>query len=104
MACILCGSQARAFDIARKRRYYRCSQCHAVLLDPDDYVSAREEKERYEQHNNDVHDPRYQQFVSPIVEKILQHQSIHHAGLDYGSGTGPVITSMLRDKGFQIHT
>ena len=38
------------------------------MLDPLDYLSQEEEKERYKNHNNDVNDPRYQKFVSPIVE------------------------------------
>ena len=38
------------------------------MLDPLDYVSQEEEKERYKNHNNDVNGPRYQKFVSPIVE------------------------------------
>jgi len=102
--CPLCGSQARPFDIARKRRYYQCNNCRSILLDPDDYVSAQDEKERYEKHNNDVNDPRYQKFVSPIAEQIIRHHTQHEHGLDFGSGTGPVITKLLRDKGYQINT
>src|SRR6056297_1064292 len=104
MECSLCGAQARPFDIARKRRYYQCNYCQSILLDPDDYVSVPEEKERYEKHNNDVHDPRYQEFVSPIANEILNNHQPHENGLDFGSGTGPVITKLLRDTGYQINT
>jgi len=31
-------------------------------------LSKDKEKERYEEHNNDVEDLRYQQFVAPIVD------------------------------------
>jgi SAM-dependent methyltransferase len=31
-------------------------------------------------------------------------QSTNDSGLDYGAGTGPVITKMLREKGYQIET
>ena len=102
--CILCGSEAHPFRIARKRHYYRCSFCQSVLLDPDDYVTAGEEKSRYETHNNDVNDPRYQQFVSPIVDEILKNQKPAEHGLDYGCGTGPVITKLLRDQKYHINT
>jgi len=102
--CTLCGSQAKPFQVARERRYYQCSFCFSILLDPDDYISLQEEKERYEKHNNDVHDPRYQQFVSPIVESVLKCHTPNEQGLDYGAGTGPVISKLLRDQQYSIHT
>jgi hypothetical protein len=102
--CTLCGNQAEPFQVARGRRYYQCSFCSSVLLDPDDYISLQEEKARYEKHNNDVHDPRYQQFVSPVVEAVLDHHNPRDQGLDYGAGTGPVITKLLRDRDYTIDT
>lgn len=102
--CTLCGAEAYFFRAARQRRYYQCNRCRSVLLDPDDYVSLQEEKERYEKHNNDVHDPRYQRFVLPIVEQVLNNQTTTEKGLDYGAGTGPVITRLLRDRHYHILT
>jgi len=61
-----------------------------------------EEKERYEEHNNDVHDERYQAFVSPIVDAVLQRHVPSEVGLDFGSGTAPVIAHLLRKKGYTI--
>ena len=72
------------------------------MLDPLDYLSQEEEKERYKNHNNDVNDPRYQKFVSPIVEKVRDHYDTNHLGLDYGAGTGPVITSLLEKEGYAL--
>ncbi|MBS3777581.1 MAG: hypothetical protein KGY70_20475, partial [Bacteroidales bacterium] len=70
--CILCGSETTFFRVARKRRYFQCSGCSSVMMDPQDYVSIQKEKARYETHNNDVNDRGYQHFVSPVVERILQ--------------------------------
>ena len=102
--CILCGSETRFFRIARNRRYVQCSGCSSVLMDQKDYLTAEQEKARYETHNNDVNDPGYQQFVSPIVKQILHHHTPGEQGLDFGAGTGPVITKLLRDQGFHIRT
>ncbi|HKL38811.1 MAG TPA: class I SAM-dependent methyltransferase, partial [Bacteroidales bacterium] len=96
--------EAKPFQAARGRRYYQCSFCHSILLDPDEHLSLQEEKERYEKHNNDVDDPRYQQFVSPVVESVLRHHTRRERGLDYGAGTGPVITKLLRDRYYTIET
>ncbi len=72
------------------------------MLDPSNYLTNEEEKERYEAHNNDVNDTRYQKFVSPIVEGVKDNYNTNHTGLDYGAGTGPVITSLLEKKGYDV--
>lgn len=71
-------------------------------MDPLDYLNEIEEKERYLEHNNDVCDPRYQAFVSPLVNAIMRDFQKDTKGLDYGCGTGPVISKMLSDHGFEM--
>lgn len=102
MKCILCGGETSFFRQWRGKSYFQCSYCKSIMLHSEDYVSLEEEKERYQEHNNDVNDKRYQNFVSPIVNKVLEERSKDDKGLDFGSGTGPVITKMLRDKGYNI--
>jgi SAM-dependent methyltransferase len=102
--CPLCSSKAIPFQSYREKQYYQCTLCRSVFLHPAYYVSAAEEKERYLEHNNDVNDPGYQEFVSPIIESVLNNQQPSDSGLDYGSGTGPVITKLLRDNNYQITT
>jgi SAM-dependent methyltransferase len=71
-------------------------------MHPNSYIAAEAEKQRYEAHNNDVEDPRYQKFVAPIVAAVQAHYTNNSTGLDFGAGTGPVITKMLEDDGYQI--
>lgn len=106
MKCTLCSSDTEPFYFYEKedRQYHRCHTCRAVLMDQGDYPTPEEEINRYESHNNDVEDPRYQNFVSPLVNKIAQQYEPHNLGLDYGSGTGPVITKMLTEKGYELNT
>jgi 2-polyprenyl-3-methyl-5-hydroxy-6-metoxy-1,4-benzoquinol methylase len=66
------------------------------------YIFPEEEKKHYEKHNNDVNNIGYQNFVSPVTEFVLQHQKASDKGLDFGAGTGPVISKILLDKGFTI--
>ncbi len=75
-----------------------------LFMDPKNYLNRHDEKERYLEHNNDVNDPGYQKFVSPIVNCIMKNFTTENIGLDFGSGTGPVITKMLRDQGYNICT
>jgi len=102
MKCTLCNGDAHLFKKMRKKKYYICADCSAVLLHPDHYPSPEDEKKRYLEHNNDVDDPRYQKSVEPVVNGIKSNFNKNHTGLDFGAGTGPVITKLLRDCGYTI--
>jgi len=72
------------------------------MLDSNDYPSSIEEMKRYLEHNNDINDIRYQNFVKPFIIAIINDFQKHHKGLDYGAGTGPVITKLLTDCSYNI--
>ena len=102
MICTLCENSTSPFKIIKGSQYLKCSKCKAIMLDQKCYLSKKKEKERYEEHHNDVEDKGYQAFVSPIVTRVLEHYTKDHKGLDFGAGPGPVITKLLRDKGYNI--
>lgn len=83
-------------------KYYECGCCAALVKDKEFYLSYEEEKAIYERHNNDVNDPRYQKFTSSITDYVLEHFTENHKGLDFGCGTGPVISKMLCDENYDI--
>ena len=100
--CPLCNSTSTLFYEKTKHLFYKCNTCHGIFRPKHTFLTAEEEKAHYEKHNNDVFDERYQNFVSPIVNAVLQDFSSEAKGLDFGSGTGPVIAKMLTDKGYQV--
>lgn len=102
ITCLLCNSAATLFCEKPKHLFYKCNNCEGIFRPKHTFLTAEAEKEHYEKHNNDVFDQRYQAFVSPIVDAILNDFSLESKGLDFGSGTGPVIAKMLLDKGFQV--
>ena len=104
MDCTLCMSSLQPFVQVNEKDYFQCPTCFAVCLKPQNFPNREEEKSRYEIHNNDVYDQNYQNFVSPIVDSILSTYGRLDHGLDFGSGTGPVITKLLRDKNYTIST
>lgn len=100
--CPLCEHSSKLFRKIETKEYYLCTNCFGVFLDADALPSLEDEKIRYEKHNNDVNDVRYQNFVSPITSRILQDFTPKSKGLDFGAGTGPVISKVLHEKGFTI--
>lgn len=82
--------------------YFDCHICRALVKHKSFYLSPEAERREYLLHENDVEDRRYQQFVSPITDFIFGHYGAGDAGLDFGCGTGPVISKLLLDRGFNI--
>ncbi len=102
MNCRLCKSTAAASYTGRFGDYFECKRCGSVFLAPEDHLNATDERARYELHDNDVSGGDYQQFVTPIVDKVLASFTTGQRGLDYGCGTGPVISHMLGKHGYAV--
>ena len=103
--CSLCDSMTAMFwiDEVDKTTYYKCSNCRSVVQSKTHFLSDEEEKSRYLHHENDINDSGYQEFVSPITESIISSfNPKRHKGLDYGCGTGPVISHVLKNNGFDM--
>jgi len=102
MRCPLCNGKSETFFTDNQQQFYQCKSCEGIFLSREQLPAAEEEKQRYQQHNNEVDDKGYQKFVSPITNSVLHDFEANHLGLDFGAGTGPVITKMLKDHDFQI--
>jgi SAM-dependent methyltransferase len=99
MHCTLCQTSLKnPID----EKFWLCDGCGAYVLDERHYLDAASEKARYDLHNNDIEDPGYLAFVSPIYKSIQKDFKPEHQGLDYGCGPGPAITSVLRKSGYQV--
>ncbi len=99
MNCPLCDTK---LEIQADEYYFICSICAALVKDKKYHLLPEQEKCRYEGHNNDVNDVRYQNFTAPITEAILQKFNSKHLGLDYDCGMGPVISKLLRERGYNV--
>jgi SAM-dependent methyltransferase len=99
--CPLCTTPAGVFYHGKKKKYHLCSNCHGIFPDKESWPDRKTKEERYLEHINDVENRGYQDFVSPIVLAVVQDFSSECKGLDFGAGTGPVISKLLKDKGYQ---
>ncbi|MBX3042324.1 MAG: class I SAM-dependent methyltransferase [Candidatus Kapabacteria bacterium] len=82
--------------------YYQCILCDSFVKESKYYLNQEEEVAYYKLHNNDVNDFGYRNFTSPVTNTVLEKFNSTHLGLDYGCGTGPVISKMLGDAGYKV--
>jgi methylase of polypeptide subunit release factors len=70
------------------------------FLDNKNYLSSKDERIRYEQHQNFVDDEKYIQFLSKLFFPLKEKLSNHKEGLDFGCGPGPALAKMFNDEGY----
>ncbi len=103
MNCSLCTSnRTKLFSEYKKRAFYLCLNCDAILLHPSFHLNPLEEKGRYDLHSDDVLDIRYQNFVKPIVEVVEKYFPKKANGLDFGCGKTAIVKYVLEQKGYTI--
>lgn len=100
--CPLCTNVASTYYHFKERHFFQCKTCFGIFLEKKLRLNRTEEIKRYKLHDNDINDKKYQDFVSPISTAIFRDYNQNHYGLDFGAGSGPVITKILRDHQFQI--
>ena len=99
MICPVCrGVTSFHFLSVDGRDYWRCPDCLATFLQPDQRPGRAEEKAHYDHHENDPDDPRYRAFLSKLSAPLLERLPPGASGLDYGCGPGPALAAMLSGR------
>lgn len=65
---------------------------------PEFRPSPEQERAEYDRHRN-IDEPGYRHFLSRLAEPLLQRLAQGASGLDYGCGPGPVLATMLAERG-----
>ncbi len=101
--CILCGTMHTSFYYEDGyRTYLHCPVCRLVFVPPHQRLSPEEEKERYDLHENDPHDEDYRRFLSRLFIPLNERLKPNSLGLDFGSGPGPALHLMFKEKGHRM--
>jgi SAM-dependent methyltransferase len=100
--CPLCHGLGDLFYQHKERLYYQCQVCSGLFVDKKLIPDKKTELLRYQEHNNNINDVGYQEFVSPVTSAIMQDFTASHKGLDFGAGSGPVISKILHDHNYKI--
>ncbi|NKB25157.1 MAG: methyltransferase domain-containing protein [Kiritimatiellae bacterium] len=101
--CPLCKTdRAHDYFSDQTRDYYRCQICQLIFVLPSQFLSANDEKARYDLHNNSSDDPKYRQFLSRTFNRIQTCIPPGSHGLDFGSGPGPTLSVMFEQAGHRM--
>ena len=101
--CPLCRTEkVREFSRDRRRDYYRCQVCSLVFVPPWQFLSAEDEKKRYDLHRNSPEDLNYRRFLSRMVIPLQRVLAPGSKGLDFGSGPGPTLSKMFEEAGHSM--
>ncbi len=106
MSCPLCQSSTSELFYRQPkgqlsgREFRHCLNCQMVWVPAQYQLDEAAEKAIYDLHENDPDDPGYRRFLSKAVEPLAERLQPGASGLDFGSGPGPTLSGMMRDKGF----
>ncbi len=105
MRCLICNnSHLRELSTTSDGKlYHHCEACGYTALDSSFYLSREEEKARYLLHENSLENRGYVEWLERFLKFALTEEAPEHAGriLDFGSGPRPVLTHLLKARGFQ---
>ena len=101
--CPLCNSNvAESFHRDSYREYLKCGNCDFVFVPKIYHLSEKDERARYDSHNNDPADDRYRNFLSQLLSPLQEKIPKIANGLDFGSGPGPTLSLMLEECGHSV--
>lgn len=103
--CIICGSQTiEIYHEIMKINYYYCEFCQFISKDLNINLTKENERSRYDFHQNSINDPKYVEYFHYFIYKIiLNYCKPGMKGLDFGSGSEPVLATILeRNCGFKM--
>lgn len=103
LSCPLCiNSNTLALVDASRRKYWHCSYCDLIFVDPADLPTKQEEHDRYLLHDNGLQFTGYVQFLERAIHAALPHIQPRNRGLDFGCGPQPTLSKLMSLQGYIV--
>ncbi len=101
--CEICNSETQALYDPQLDLYYDvCDHCGFVYKQAQYHVNEKEEKATYDQHENSFESPGYVNMFEKFIDEAITPVDEMKTGLDFGSGPGPVLYELLKQKGYTM--
>jgi SAM-dependent methyltransferase len=101
--CKICsGSTHQLVDPLLKVVYDVCDTCDFIYKQAAYHVSKEREHHEYNQHNNTFESTGYVNIFKHLINDFILPLKITGKGLDYGSGPGPVLKTLLMREGYEM--
>ena len=102
-SCIVC-QQATKIWIHPKTHitYHLCLSCGVIFKDPAFFVDEEDEKKKYDEHENDIGNEGYVNFLMNFFESSVAPYIAQGHILDFGSGPTPVFRDLLTALGYKV--
>jgi len=103
--CRLCGSSSCSPIHCDNDNtlYHSCSVCGLVFMDVKSILPAADEKSRYQLHDNTLDNKGYVKMLTGFLEKgVVPYLDQGASLLDFGSGPGPVLQTLLQRRGYDV--
>ena len=84
------------------RSYFICNTCGLVFVPRKEFLSAADEKSRYDLHRNAPEDQGYRKFLSRLFLPMQNLLAPGSSGLDFGCGPGPTLSVMFNEAGHYV--
>lgn len=81
------------------RPYLQCNHCDLVFVPSQFHLNLEEEKAVYDHHENDHKDKGYRAFLKKLLTPLTEGIDPGTTCLDFGSGPGPAISTIMRELG-----
>jgi hypothetical protein len=76
--------------------------CSLVFVPPSQFLSAEDEKKRYDLHQNSPNNADYRRFLGHLFIPLQQRLTPGSSGLDFGSGPEPTLSRMFEEAGHSM--
>ena len=82
MTCIVCKSKSiSSFTTKDKKTYWQCSCCSVKFLDQAFFIDEDTEKGRYLEHQNEIGEPGYLEFLAKLSKPLKAKLKIYDKGI-----------------------
>jgi len=102
--CKICNHQPKELTHSKiSQIYYSCPNCKLITLKESMIHSKEAEKADYQKHENNLNSQGYVTMFEDFIEKAIDPYIKPPAKvLEFGSGPGPVLVHLLKEKGFNV--